>query len=233
MKYLPLTIFLAVFIAPFIIIAEGMPNFPFLSVVGHAEVEVEPDVSDIEFQIITFDKHSDSALRQLGSVSNEVSRYLTSIAISEKHINSFNVAKNVKRSRHSGSGQQTDIIGYEMRQRYQVKLFDLTKFDQLVNKLLQTDGIESLNINFDLKDRASLEAKLALRAGQDAKQRATNLATGVSAKIASVYSVKEQNNYNRHAKFSEIRSAATNMITAPPETITLSKSIEVIYRITP
>ncbi|MDC2890510.1 hypothetical protein [Psychrosphaera algicola] len=64
MRFIPLILFFAVFLSPFVLIAEGQPSFPFLSVVGHAEYEIPPDKSEVNFRIVTFAEESEDAVKK-------------------------------------------------------------------------------------------------------------------------------------------------------------------------
>ncbi|MDO6720973.1 SIMPL domain-containing protein [Psychrosphaera sp. 1_MG-2023] len=233
MRFIPLILFFAVFLSPFVLIAEGQPSFPFLSVVGHAEYEIPPDKSEVSFRIVTFAEESEDAVKKIVYISNHVNKIITELGIDPKHVNSFDITKKAKRFRHRESQNELQILGYEMNQNFNVVIFDLLASEKLVNKLLVLNGVEGINVTFDLQSRKEIEQKLSVLAGKDAKQRAENLALGVGATIGSVYSVREQGRSYQAFGVRQNSSMRENLSINPPETITVTKSIEVIYRINP
>ncbi|MBU2881950.1 SIMPL domain-containing protein [Psychrosphaera sp. B3R10] len=233
MRFIPLILFFAVFLSPFVLIAEGQPSFPFLSVVGHAEYEIPPDKSEVSFRIVTFAEESEDAVKKIVYISNHVNKIITELGIDPKHVNSFDITKKAKRFRHRESQNELQILGYEMNQNFNVVIFDLLASEKLVNKLLVLNGVEGINVTFDLQSRKEIEQRLSVLAGKDAKQRAENLALGVGATIGSVYSVREQGRSYQAFGVRQNSSMRENLSINPPETITVTKSIEVIYRINP
>lgn len=233
MRFIPLILFFAVFLSPFLLIAEGQPTFPFLSVVGQAEYEIPPDKSEVSFRIVTFSEESEDAIKEIIQISNHVNMFLTDLGIEPEYVTSFDITKKAKRFRHRESQNELEILGYEMNQNFNVVLFDLLASEKLVNKLLVLNGVEGINVTFDLQSRNEIEQKLSVLAGKDAKQRAENLAFGVGATIDSVFSVKEQGRNYEAFSVRQNSSLRDRLSINPPQTITVTKSIEVIYRINP
>lgn len=231
MRFLPFILFVAVFISPFLLVAESLPNFPFLSVVGKAEMEVAPDEAEVTFRILAFDEKADAATNKLNRLKQDINSFLASLAISEDRVESYNVTKTVVRARHRESHRATEVIGHELSLRFKITLADLKKFEPLISHLLQVNGLDSLGIEFDLQNRAEVETQLAIAAGQDAFNRAYNLAIGVQAQLGPVYSVREEGHQNYHQfEAVSVRGHGQGVATVP-DVIRISKTIAVIYRL--
>lgn len=219
------------------VFAEAMPDFPFINVSGQASLKVEPNKVDISFTILSFDKNAEVALDNVGAASQKVMKYLLGEGLQSKQITSYNVSKDSKRARDRDTYQSLEILGYELKQRFEVELLDLDKFESIVNTLLQTQYVEGLSMNFGHTERKSYMRELTKKAGSDAKQKAQDLAAGVGVELGSVFAVNESGrDMNLSAGFNMKASHVAEMrmrkpVFNLPEFIELQKSIQVMYRI--
>ena len=221
--------------------AQDMPTFPFLTVTGEAELKVEPDMVNISFHVIAFDKASEPALAQVNETANFVTEFLLKSGVKKKQITAFNISKDAKRNRDRETYQDLDILGYQVTQRFKVELTNLKKFEDIVNQLLVTDRIENFNFDFDVSNRKSLEAKLVRQAGKDARARAKDMAAGMSVELRSVYAIFEDGrgglfNVGFDMEYGverfEMRAERKRTATLnPPEFIELRRQIKVIFKI--
>jgi hypothetical protein len=218
--------------------ANEMPEFPFLTATGHAEVEVAPDEVKISFQIVNFNEKAEQAMQQLNQVSFETTRFLTKMGVDSDNIETFQISKQSKRARDNKSYQSLHILGYEVTQRFTVTLNNINWFEPVMNKLLTTNLIENISPSFDVSNREEIEAGLIKDAGLKVKNKASMLAAGMGVKLHSVYAINEGSNggFRPVYQFSQSKAEMMNMRSAEsnlflPQTIKLEKSLSVIYRI--
>jgi len=176
---------------PMTVAAESLPSFPFLTVTGEAEMRVEPDKVDLEFRVLAFDKESANALQQVNRTAAYIHEFLLNEGVNKEQIRAYSISKDAKRNRHRESYQELEILGYQVQQLFKVELKRLDKFETIVNRLLNTNHVEGLNMNFDVQSRTKLETKLMAQAAKDAKQRAKLMASGMGVELLSVFAIFE------------------------------------------
>jgi uncharacterized protein YggE len=223
--------------------AQPMPEFPFITVTGEAEVEVAPDTVTVNFQVMEFNKSAELAMDTVAERGAEVVKLAKEHGLTHEQIESYAIDKQVRRNRENMNGNM-DIIGYEVTQRFTLDIDGLDTYEKIMNTLMRMDNTTGLNANFDISDRDAVMTSLVAKAGADARARADNLAAALDASIKSVYAITEDAGFdNFMARFGVSAEKFGNMSMAAdrgrsfdlfaPETITLSKRINVIFKINP
>lgn len=223
--------------------AQSMPDFPFITVTGEAEVEVAPDTVTVNFQVMEFNKSAELAMDTVAERGAEVLKLAKEHGLTHEQIESYAIDKQVRRNRENMNGNM-EIIGYEVTQRFSLDIDGLETYEKLMNKLMRMDNTTGLNASFDISNREEVMTSLVAKAGADARARADNLAAALDAKIKSVYAITEDAGFdNFMARFGVSAEKYGNISMAAdrgrsfdlfaPETITLSKRINVIFKINP
>ncbi|WP_339897347.1 SIMPL domain-containing protein [uncultured Gilvimarinus sp.] len=223
--------------------AQPMPDFPFITVTGEAEIEVAPDTVTVNFQVMEFNKSSELAMDTVAERGTEVVALAKEHGLSHDQIESYAIDKQVRRNRENMNGNM-EIIGYEVTQRFTLEIDGLDTYEKLMNDLMRMDNTTGLNASFDISNRDEVMTSLVAKAGADARARANNLAAALDAKIKSVYAITEDAGFDNFMarfgvsaeKFGAMSMAADrgqSFDLFAPETITLSKRINVIFKVTP
>lgn len=135
-----------------------------------------------------------------------------------------------------------EIVGYHLSRRLEVELLDISKFAELIADLAKLDNVSSLNADFDVTNRDSIELKLMNEAGADARRNAENMVHGMSRTVGAVYSVSESSIHSSSARYalgvrSDYPMARIGMAPAyqetvfEPSTIELRQSIHVMFEL--
>ncbi|WP_041521715.1 SIMPL domain-containing protein [Gilvimarinus agarilyticus] len=239
-KLLSATAVLAVSVSTW---AQPMPDFPFITVTGEAEIEVAPDTVTVNFQVMEFNKSAELAMNTVAERGAEVVALAKENGLSHEQIESYAIDKQVRRNRENMNGNM-EIIGYEVTQRFTLEVDGLDTYEKLMNKLMRMDNTSGLNASFDISNRDEVMTSLVAKAGADARERGNNLAAALDAEIKSVYAITEDAGFDNFMarfgvsaeKFGAISMAADrgrSFDLFAPETITLSKRINVIFKINP
>ncbi|MBA6252148.1 MULTISPECIES: SIMPL domain-containing protein [unclassified Colwellia] len=88
-----LTVIIFIFIFSGFNNASTMPDFPFVTVTDKSVIKVEPDITTLEFYVVTFNKQATLAKSLLNKTSNDVVIILKSNGILETEIKSFEINK--------------------------------------------------------------------------------------------------------------------------------------------
>lgn len=226
--------------------ASVLPDFPFVAVTGQSSKQVAPDSAKLSFRISTFHQSSEVANAQLTQSANKVLALLKANGIADKQITAFELDKSEKRKRDDNYNE-LDILGYDLNRRFEVEITDLTKYPALMQQLYATDYVHELNTSFDTSTRDEVETALIGAAAAQAKKKAEQMAEGLGVKIHSVFAFNDSGSFTGFFATFGLetetailrRRAPPNMSDAQaqqvliPQSIEISKTVNVIYKITP
>lgn len=227
--------------------ASPLPDFPFVAVTGSASQQVAPDQARLTFSLSTFDQNSEVAQARLNNTANAVLALLKKHGIAQTQITAFELDKSEKRRRDE-QYNQLDVLGYDLRRRFLVRLNDLDAYPALMTQLYALNGVHELSTEFDISTRDSTETALVAAAAADARKKASQLAEGLGVKIHSVFAFNDSGSFpSFFATFgisaegsSQFAVSAARMADGDgepavliPQSIEVSKTVNVIYKITP
>jgi hypothetical protein len=224
-------------------IAAQLPDFPFLFSVGLATKEVPPDLATITFDVEAFDENPEKSLDTVKKRSIELIDLFKKLEIPTKDIETYEIDK--KAVRQEKDYVELKILGYEVKQKFSIKLHGLTQYGSLIEKLLKYRNLTNINAQFDVSQRKELETALTADACANAKVQAENMASGIETKLGSVFAISDRgfNELEDQFGMSNTRDILDGMfkksmmagdsgeITFIPSTIKIGKKVNVIFKL--
>lgn len=223
--------------------ASPLPDFPFIAVTGEARLDIAPDKARIQFVIRHTAQTAAASTEAVYRQSAELMQFLAKQGVTTDDIEAAQINKEAL---HKDYNDRT-ITGYEASQPVTVTLKQLTNYVAVMDYLFKQPQIFSIHGSFDSSQRLQHERKLSELAGADAKQRAELLAGAQGVKISSVFAISEAGgwaqlpadfgfgpgavSYGPMRMSAEKADVSANLVL--PRHITLNKSVNVIYKITP
>jgi len=217
-------------------VAKELPEFPFIYVGGSAEKEVPPDMATITFTVEVQDSKPEAALDVVYKRGVELIALFKEMGIPEHDFETYNIDKQYRKD-----DENQKISGYEVTQRFKVKLRGLTHYIPLYENLLKMKNVVDINADFDIVKRKEIEANLMAEACADAKKQAENMANGIGVKLGSVYGISKLSfdaigdRLNAPGYFKKSMMGgddrSSSQIIFAPATIMLRNSVNVIYKI--
>jgi len=221
-------------------IASNLPGFPFVTVTGESVRKVTPDKVTLGFSVITFNKEAANAQKELYQSSDKVVSVLKKYNVPVKNITSFEVNKRSKRTRDNNYND-LDILGYELRQRFEVVMDDISQYSEMANELLSINNVENIESRFDSSVREEVEIDLIKEAAQKAKHKAEQMSAGLGVKLGGVFAFNDSGSFSsffatfglkddsRAYAMMSRSSSSTNLFL--PQNIEIRKSINVVYKL--
>jgi uncharacterized protein YggE len=223
--------------------AAQLPDFPFLFSVGTAKKEIPPDLATITFDIEAFDENPEKSLDTVKKRGSELIDLFKKLEIPTKDIETYEIDK--RAVRQEKDYVELKILGYEVKQRFSIKLHELTRYASLIEKLLKYRNIANIDAQFDVAQRKELETALIADACANAKVQAENMANGIGTKLGSVFAVSDRgfNELEDQFGMSSTRDTIRGMfkkammtsdsdeITFIPSTIEIGKKVNVIFNL--
>lgn len=202
-------------------------------------------MATIQLQILVFEKRASSAQSSLDSTTAKLLQVLQNNNIPATSISSDEVNKRTKRARDKRSYEELEILGYELSRHFTIELDDLAKYPNLSTDLMKLENVIGVSSQFDISNRQDIEVELIADAGQKAKNKAKQMASGLGVKLGSVFAMNDSGSfqsffatfglesqsygYARNEKMALTR--AGTQASFIPEFIQISKRINVVYKL--
>ena len=163
-----------------------------LSVQGYGEVNVKPDVANINFNLSSTNTDFNKAIDELNSKINKLSKALRKVGISKEDIHSANYNINKEYKHNYKTGEKT-FLGFKVSHTITLQTSADTKsvnkvFDALISSLSEVE----LNLSFGIKNPENSKEQMLTNAINDAKSKAEIMAKASGVKLAGILSI----NYN-------------------------------------
>ncbi|WP_299946924.1 SIMPL domain-containing protein [uncultured Microbulbifer sp.] len=228
---------------PLSVLANPVPDFPFVIVTETAQEKVKPDLASIRFELIAYEKDSEKAMASLTRSSVKMLELLKEHDISVSQLESTQIDKRTKRARKEGV-YDLEILGYEVEQSFTLELNTLEKYPAIINALVSIDGIQKVNGFFETSKKEHYRDKLIVELSQKTRKKADTLARAQSREVKSVYGITTEGHFGQayaifSLEYSPTMSAMVgspdyygmDLIMAVPEYINVQQRITAIYEL--
>lgn len=161
-----------------------------VTVAGSGTVSATPDQAEITTGVVT---QAATAAQAMAANSQAMERLLQSLAnlgIGPRDIQTTNISVSPQR-RAPKEGQPPEITGYEVSNQVRVKVRDLARLGQVLDRQVSQGANLVYGIHFGLQEPAPLLDEARKRAMADARRRADLYAAAAGLKVGRVLSVQE------------------------------------------
>lgn len=241
-------------------IGAGVTATNTISVSGHGEVDMTPDIATFSFAVVSTKSTAEAAQADATDKANATTQYLKDAGIDEKDIKTSNYSVypqyeyqqavcpqpapavyNESSGASSASavycppGKQV-LKGYEARQTTTVKVRDLAKAGDLLVGVGGKGATEVSGLNFTFDDPNAPQAAARDKAIADAKGKADALAKQLGVSLVRVVSFNESGNYPRPLAYGLGGAVATDSTKAAAPEIspgqnTVTDDVQITYEI--
>ena len=225
------------------VIANPVPDFPFIIVTEKLEREVKPDVVKVRFSILAYEKSSDKAMEKLTKSSALILEALKKHGVLILKLESTQIDKSTRRARKDGA-YNLEVLGYEVQQGFNLRVTDLDKYPGLMNELIRLDGAQNIDALFETSKEEEYKEIMITELSEKSRRKADALAQAQSRKVKSVYGITTQENFGQaYAIFSleynpqeyalsvEQDLYGMDLVMAVPEYIKVGQRITAIYEL--
>ncbi|MES2925006.1 MAG: SIMPL domain-containing protein [Verrucomicrobiota bacterium] len=220
--------------------ASPIPDFPFIAADSQAEREVPPTNATVYFTVLAFAKSSEESTNIVQSALGKVITALKAEGVGENLIRAHDLDKSAVRNREKDANNDSDILGYEVSRRVELKLPELVNYPKIVRTLMAADHVTSTSSIFDTSKRDEVEAELTGEACSKARKKADLLAKGAGVTITGVHAVSEKGFSDFASDFgfsyAGVLRGGPDVPEIPlfvPTLIELRASVNVLYRLAP
>lgn len=216
-----------------------------ISVQGEGVVYRAPDLAVTQLTVMRRAETAADATRQTNEAIAAVTAAMTELGVERRDLqtSSFQVSPQYQYdNRENGTQEPPRVVAYEVRNTLSVKVRDLPKLGELLDRAVQLGVNEGGSVSFQLEDDSEASMEARREAVSDARTRAETLAEAAGLKLGRVVTI-EDGPVDRSpfppVPFAEMRAmpapASPGSSSVPVETgeNAVNAQIRIVYELTP
>jgi uncharacterized protein YggE len=164
----------------------GVPGMRQVTVVGHGEVQAQPDTATVQIGVQTQAADAKDALAQNTQQTQAVQAKLKDLGIADKDMQTSNFSINPM---YDNNGRQ--VTGYTVSNIVSVTIRNLDQAGTLLDQVVQAGANSIYGINFSVSNPEAVLNEARTRAIQNAQTRANQLAQAAGASAGEVLVISE------------------------------------------
>lgn len=222
----------------------GLPNQPYIYVMGSAEIEKPADMVTLRFNLVARAADQVKANQQVQANANKILTLLDGRKIAAQDVIAGDLSSEPEYQETESSRTRGKLIDYKVTRPFVIKVRDVTTFPKLVDDFLATEGAEFSGIDAGLSNEKQLQDDVGEKALTNARERAEKTLKTMGAKIDSVFAVSpvafpeiESDIFGTAGTVMGVRSSENLKAPNSPQyrlaPVTVSQSVHVIYLISP
>jgi uncharacterized protein YggE len=143
-----------------------------LLVSGEGRVFAKPDIGQVDLSVVTQGSAVAAAVTENNNKMNKITQALKEMGIKEDDLKTANY--NINPNYQYSQGKST-ISGYEINQTLQVKIRDLNKTSQILEKAASLGANQVGSLSFTIDDKEALKEQAKKQAVEKAKKKAEEM----------------------------------------------------------
>lgn len=165
-----------------------------ISVSGTGDVAGTPDLAIMQFGVITEGKTAGDAISANSREMNAVRAQLKKIGIADRDLQTSNFSLSPKYPAYNrNSPEERKIIGYTVNNTLTVRLRDVEKVGEAIDKATQAGANSMHSLQFGFQNQGDLQDDAQQAAVRDARATAEMLAKEAGVKLGRVMSISVPN----------------------------------------
>lgn len=163
-----------------------------VTMTGQSEVAMAPDQAWVTVGIEARAPKPQDAQKRAAEVMSRIQAQIAALGIPESAVRTVSFSLNAD---WNYANNKRTLRGYIVSNLVQVRVDDITKVADVLDRSIAAGGNEIHGVRWDLKDRAKVERDALRRAVEDAKLRAEIAVTAAGGRLGPVASINAQQFY--------------------------------------
>lgn len=170
--------------------ASPVPDFPFITVRGSAEVEVPPDEATISFSVLVHGAESGAAADAVNDTLKKLVEGITGLGVDKGAVTADDLEREAVRQKDENR-TELKIVGYDVSRDVKVKISEIAHYNGVVSLIMKAENVTGVTSYFDTRRRDEIEAELMGKACADAKRKALLMSKGVGTELGEVFAISD------------------------------------------
>lgn len=209
-------------------------SVPTISVQGLGKVTIKPDEAIIRFGVQTEEKYLEKAYKKNTERTNAVIETVKALGIKDEDIktSSYNITPIYQRD-EKGYQVPGKPASFRVSQSLQVKMRDLPKVGEIIDKVVSSGTNTFSGINFTLSNIEEVQEEAKVKAVKDAREKALILTKNLGVKTGRILRVNTSSPqpYQRAMMANEAMLARSNAPSIQPGSMEVTANCSIIYEI--
>ncbi len=159
-----------------------------VTISGQGKVLAKSDIGQIDLSVVTQAASVSAAVTENNDKMNKITKALKDLGIAEDDLKT--ASYNVNPSYQYTAGKST-IIGYEVNQTLQVKIRDLNKASQVLEKAASSGANQVGSLSFTIDDTEKLKEEARKQAIEKAKKKAEEMEKALGIRLGKIIGFNE------------------------------------------
>ena len=164
------------------------PDYHTIKVEGDATVTVDPDYATIQFDIATLDTVLEDSKKYNDMLLADIENIMGVLNIPDKNLSVSNFSIS---ARYDYKLFEDQFLGYRVSRDIELKLTDLSKYNDLLELLIKSNINEINNVNYEYTKKAELFQQARENALIKARKKAEDMAAVYGMKIGKPLNIFE------------------------------------------
>ena len=163
---------------------------PSILINGVGEVYAKPDIAIFNFGVIKTEKSAKDALKENSDAMTKVFTELKAFGIESKHIrtSNFSIRPNYSRDKDKSKNRHK-IVGYTVRNQATVKLEDLSKVGEILDKAISVGVNEGSKLEFANQNPNEIRNRAKSKAIENAFEQAKLIADAADVSLGKILEI--------------------------------------------
>ncbi len=212
--------------------AQSSPPEPTLTVRGQGQARVAPDHANVTVEVVTKGQTADAATAAHRDRAQRAANALRDMKPDGLEIEQSTFRLDETRSPPSPTAPNRTNPEYRAVTTFELKMTRLNAIDKAVTALAATGLFEVRNMRFGIGEKNAGMAAARKNAVDDARARAITFADAAGVRLGDIVRIDDTEMRGPRA-FAVSAPMVRNVQVTPPETLALSASVAITWRIAP
>jgi uncharacterized protein len=162
-----------------------------ISVTGEAKMDVVPDIVEVSLTVEVSDKNLNVAQKKNDDITAQVLKLTKALNIEDKNVqtNYVNVQPVYEYPNCANQPCKSILTRFETRKGIQVKLTDIAKLQELLEKSIEAGVTRVDGINFTSSKLEQIKNEVQISAAKNARKKAEDIAGALGVKVDKPYRI--------------------------------------------
>ena len=175
-----------------------------INIYAEGKVFGKPDIGQINLSVVTQAANVSAAVTENNDKMNKITQAMKDLGIAADDLKT--ASYNINPSYQYSAGKST-IIGYEVNQTLEVKIRDLNKTSQILEKAASLGANQVGSLSFTIDDTENLKAEARQQAIEKTKEKAKEMEKKLGIRLGKIIGFNEYSPSNDQAMYYGIGGA--------------------------
>ncbi len=200
-----------------------------VTVSGHGETQVEPDIATVEMGIFVFDADLLKAKQEADAKIAKLLATFKTLAVKPEDIRTTQLYVKPKYKEVEDKWQ---FVGYEITRSVTVTFREMAKLNDLIDKSIEAGANRLEDINLSSSREREIKEQTLTEAIENAKKQAIRLAEGFGAKVGKIVRIEKGGRDPFGGVMYSMSAPAFGAATFQPGRIKIDSDVQAVFELT-